>query len=128
MRFILTPILISLLVSGCSTNPETIGAKTDINKLKRKACDDWAIARGTGTEPMPLRVAILFQEIAEQDEKYIDLSKAAFYMAIIGKSENNLLNELKPKYFESIAEVFRHCTSNEFLNYVPSPTPSPSGS
>lgn len=73
---------------------------------------------------MTLSVAKQFQEIAEQDDRYTELSRAAFYLVIMGKSQN-LLNELKPKWFESFAEVYRHCTSNEFLSFDPDATPSP---
>lgn len=124
MKLVLTAILISLLVSGCSTNTESAETRIDISKLKRQACDGWLV----GSQKIPglvsFSVAILFQQIAEQDDRYTELSRAAFYLAIIGKSQN-LLDELKPKWFESAAEVYRHCTSDEFLSFDPEATTSP---
>ena len=117
-------LIVSLMVSGCSANTESAATKIDISKLKRQACDDWAIDRKKNEGPLSLSVAILFQQIAEQDDRYTDLSRAAFYMASLSGSQN-LLDELKPKWFESFAEVYRHCTSNEFLSYNPDATPSP---
>jgi hypothetical protein len=122
--FVSKILIVSLMVSGCSATAETMETKTDLNKLKRQACDDWATDRKKNEGPLSLSVAILFQQIAEQDDRYTDLSRAAFYMASLSESQN-LLDELKPKWFESFAEVFRHCTSNEFLSYDPKSTPSP---
>jgi hypothetical protein len=126
MNFILVSkiLIVSLMVSGCSATAENMETKTDISKLKRQACDDWTNETKKAEASMTLSVAKQFQEIAEQDDRYTELSRAAFYLVIMGKSQN-LLNELKPKWFESFAEVYRHCTSNEFLSFDPDATPSP---
>ena len=126
MNFILVSkiLIVSLMVSGCSATAENMETKTDISKLKRQACDDWTNETKKAEASMTLSVAKQFQEIAEQDARYTELSRAAFYLVIMGKSQN-LLNELKPKWFESFAEVYRHCTSNEFLSFDPDATPSP---
>ena len=126
MNFILVSkiLIVSLMVSGCSATAENMETKTDISKLKRQACDDWTNETKKAEASMTLSVAKQFQEIAEQDDRYTELSRAAFYLVIMGKSQN-LLNELKPKWFESFAEVYRHCTSNEFLSFDPDASPSP---
>jgi hypothetical protein len=100
--FVSKILIVSLMVSGCSATAETMETKTDLNKLKRQACDDWATDRKKNEGPLSLSVAILFQQIAEQDDRYTDLSRAAFYMASLSESQN-LLDELKPKWFESFA-------------------------
>lgn len=130
-NFTLILIVFALTLTGCSSSEnyeqaisETISTENNISILKRKACEDWAVESKKTEASMSLSVAILFQQIAEQDDRYTELSRAAFYMVTMGRSQN-LLNELKPKWFESFAEVYRHCTSNEFLSFDPNVTPSP---
>lgn len=117
--------LISLSVAGCSSKTETLETNSILSELKSKACNDWATK--TSASRMTLDVAKLFQRIAEQDSQYVDLSKAAFYLYLTEPSVGDLRDELVPQYLESLAEVYRHCTSDAFLSLDSSETPGPEG-
>jgi hypothetical protein len=117
----------SLALTGCASNSNNLGSNSKLTTLKKDACDLW-YARDTKSDKyMPYFTAIKFQEIAEQDASYNELSRSAFQLFELNYTPS-MADTIKPLFLQSMAEVLRHCSSNNFNGITPSPEPSPSGS
>ena len=127
MKLILGLVVGSLIFTGCGGDNIEANSDSNLSKLKQEACSLWR-ERNTNTDRyMSYLAAIKFQEIAEQDSSFNELSKSAFILFSLN-STSTFADTIKPLFLESTSEVIRHCSSNNFLGFTPSPEPSPSGS
>ncbi len=127
MKVIIGLVVGSLILTGCGSDNSNMQSDSKLSSLKKEACSLWT-KRDVGIYRfMPYLAAIKFQEIAEQDSSFNDLSKSAFILYSLN-STATFAETVKPLVLESTAEVIRHCSSNSFLGFTPSPEPSPSGS
>ena len=127
MKVILGLVVGSLIFTGCSGDNIEANSDSNLSKLKKEACSLWR-EKDTNTERyMSYLAAIKFQEIAEQDSSFNELSKSAFILFSLN-STTTFADTIKPLFLESTSEVIRYCSSNNFLGFTPSPEPSPSGS
>jgi len=118
------------LVAGCSSDASKVDSSDAIRELKKEACEEWAEAISYNTfQWMPMTTARKFQSIAEDNSDYLQLSRAAFVLNSLNSSEIKYNSDaIKTLFIESIAEVTRLCTSDDFTSEKTSPSPSPTGS
>jgi hypothetical protein len=127
MKLILGLVVGSLIFTGCGSDNIEANSDSNLSKLKKEACSLWR-EKDTNTDRyMSYLAAIKFQEIAEQDSSFNELSKSAFILFSLN-STTTFADTIKPLFLESTSEVIRYCSSNNFLGFTPSPEPSPSGS
>jgi hypothetical protein len=118
------------LLAGCSSNSSKVNSSDSIRELQKEACEEWAEGISSNTfQWMPMATARKFQRIAEANSDYLQLSRAAFVLNSLNSSEIKYNSDaIKTLFIESISEVTRLCTSDEFTSEKTSPSPSPSGS
>jgi hypothetical protein len=120
VRYVLLTVLVLGLSTGCTSIFNGDNSDSKLSKLKKEACDSW-YSRDTKIDKyMSYLTAIKFQEIAELDAKYDELSISAFSLFQLN-STSSLADTVKPILLKSSAELMRHCSSNNFTGFTPSP-------
>ena len=122
--------LTSLLLTGCANTAKDDDSGSAFSQLRSQACEEWADGVSSASfQWMPFSAAKKFQQIAEKDSDYLQLSRAAFHLYTLNSTEIKYSTDaIKKLYIESISEVTRLCTSDAFAPETVSPSPSPSGS
>ena len=119
--------LTSLLLAGCANTAKDDDSGSAFSQLRSQACEEWADGISSATfQWMPFNAAKKFQQIAEKDSDYLQLSRAAFHLYTLNSTEIKYSTDaIKTLYIESISEVTRLCTSVAVAPETVSPSPSP---